>query len=97
MTAQNKTKEACPHCNGSGDIHRADGEWLARCSCAPVPAAGMTLRDHFAGQAMQGLLARGLHYQTEGANSPRHGLSEEDIAGHAYAMADAMLKVRDAS
>lgn len=23
----------CPHCDGSGDVHRADGEWLGTCTC----------------------------------------------------------------
>jgi hypothetical protein len=26
-------KRACPHCNGTGDVHRADGEWLGICTC----------------------------------------------------------------
>ena len=43
---------------------------------------GMTLRDYFAGQAMQGLIAR--------YSSP------ETIANVAYHMADAMLKARQA-
>lgn len=58
---------------------------------------GMTLRDYFAAKAMQGLLARGLHYSTENKSSPRHGLDDEDIAGHAYTMADAMLLSRSKS
>lgn len=57
--------------------------------------SGLSLRDHFAGLAMQGLLARGLHYQTEGVNSPRKGLDEDDIAGHSFGMADAMLRARE--
>jgi hypothetical protein len=24
---------ACPYCDGTGDVHRADGEWLAVCDC----------------------------------------------------------------
>lgn len=24
----------CPHCDGTGDVHRADGEWLGTCVCA---------------------------------------------------------------
>lgn len=55
---------------------------------------GMALRDYFAAKAMQGLLARGIHYQTEGGRSHKSGLEECDIAGHAYAMADAMLLAR---
>ena len=55
---------------------------------------GMTLRDYFAEEALAGLLARGIHYQTEGLRTGRPGLEECDIAGHAYAMADAMLLAR---
>jgi hypothetical protein len=29
----------CPHCGGTGDVHRADGEWLGACDC-PAPASG---------------------------------------------------------
>ncbi len=45
---------------------------------------GMTLRDYFAAKAMQGLLASEV-------NAPRH-----EFAAEAYAMADAMLKAREA-
>lgn len=24
---------ACEYCNGTGDVHRADGEWLGECDC----------------------------------------------------------------
>jgi hypothetical protein len=43
---------------------------------------GMTLRDHFAGLAMQGIL-----YED---------LDPPETAKHAYEMADAMLKAREA-
>lgn len=23
----------CPYCDGTGDVHRADGEWLGACDC----------------------------------------------------------------
>ena len=47
---------------------------------------GMSLRDYFAGQALQGLLAnKGL----SPLNMPR------DSASKAYSMADAMLNIRD--
>jgi hypothetical protein len=32
----------CEYCDGTGDVHRADGEWLGACTCplgAPSPAA----------------------------------------------------------
>jgi hypothetical protein len=43
---------------------------------------GMTLRDYFAAKAMQGILFE--------------GLNESETAKNAYAMADAMLKAREA-
>ena len=57
-------------------------------SMGEVAHEGMTLRDYFAAKAMQGLLA-----QSEGT-----ALSSqvEVAAEYAYAMADAMLKAREA-
>ena len=52
---------------------------------APEFYYGMSLRDHFAAQAMQGDIA---HYGHENCWSP------SDIATHAYEMADAMLIAR---
>jgi hypothetical protein len=49
---------------------------------------GMTLRDYFAAKAMQGLLA-----QSVGA---AFGIDPKFGAEYAYAMADAMLKAREA-
>ena len=48
-------------------------------------ARDMTLRDHFAGLAMQGMGASG--------NLPK-SVSDEELANAAYIMADAMLKER---
>jgi hypothetical protein len=45
-----------------------------------IPASAMSLRDHFAGEAMAALLRKGLDFS--------------DIAGTAYLMADAMLEQR---
>ncbi|MDF0490035.1 hypothetical protein PX554_18015 [Sphingomonas sp. H39-1-10] len=28
----------CGYCDGTGDVHRADGEWLGKCVCAAAPA-----------------------------------------------------------
>mgnify|MGYP003349775176 CR=1 FL=1 len=50
-------------------------------------ATGMTLRDYFAAKAMQGLI------MTTNMWANRE---DEDIAECAYAMADAMLKAREA-
>lgn len=31
----------CPHCDGTGDVHRPDGEWRGRCNCAqPMQQGG---------------------------------------------------------
>lgn len=50
-----------------------------------APFAGMTLRDYFAGKAMQGLMAR-------------IGAHEAHLVAHdAYSVADAMLDERDGS
>lgn len=45
---------------------------------------GMTLRDYFAAQAMQGICASG----------PSISFTNDRIAEEAYAMADAMLRAR---
>ena len=47
---------------------------------------GMTLRDYFAAKAMQGICA----------NSDLGGWSPSIIAREAYAVADAMMKAREA-
>ncbi len=47
---------------------------------------GMTLRDYFAAMAMQGVCASG----------PGNHVTNEHIASEAYAIADAMLKAREA-
>ena len=47
---------------------------------------GMTLRDHFASKAMQGILAS--------SNTPKSATNEE-IAKESYYLADAMLKARE--
>ncbi|HCW17721.1 helix-turn-helix transcriptional regulator [Achromobacter sp.] len=52
--------------------------------------AGKTLRDDFAGKAMQAQLTAFWAMET------RHGWSHDEIAREAYAMADAMLAARGA-
>jgi hypothetical protein len=49
-------------------------------------AHGMTLRDYFAAKAMQGQLSR----------SNANYLSDDQHAEYAYAVADAMIKAREA-
>lgn len=49
---------------------------------------GMTLRDYFAAKALQGMMA------SRSPNTPR--FHPEDDAAYVYAIADAMLKAREA-
>jgi hypothetical protein len=51
---------------------------------------GMTLRDYFAGQALQGLLSNSAIVQL-------HVIRTDEVAHYAYEFADAMLNRRDAS
>lgn len=46
---------------------------------------GMTMRDYFAGKAIQGMLA----------NDQAHKSDEDMLARNAYKMADAMLRARE--
>jgi hypothetical protein len=61
------------------DSHHANGQ-------VQYGANGMTLRDWFAGQALQGLLACGEAHDEH---------TDSVTAGAAYKMADAMLKARE--
>lgn len=66
------------------DIQHYDavrGEW------EEAPPQGMSLRDWFAGMAMQGLLANTFAQTTE--------TKAKTFAGSAYEFADAMIKVRE--
>lgn len=51
---------------------------------------GQTLRDYFAGKALQGILSSGANLNM----GPSHTEEMEDVAKTIYLMADAMLKVR---
>lgn len=31
-------KKPCPNCDGTGDVHRIDGEWMGRCHCGASPS-----------------------------------------------------------
>lgn len=55
-----------------------------------VSHPGMSLRDWFAGRAMQGQLSG--FWQSE----EPHGWSDEEIAAEAYRIADAMISARKA-
>jgi len=37
LTAMNTSRERCPYCDGTGDVHRTDGEWLGECDCEKLP------------------------------------------------------------
>lgn len=61
-----------------------------------MPDASMTLRDHFAGQVLAGLMAN----TSVIAENTRSGwalvnCTEEQLAQHCYLMADAMMKARE--
>lgn len=64
-----------------------------------VISSGMSLRDYFAGEAMQGYLS-GLSSSTEmtslaAGNARDRGMTADQyIAKHSYALADAMLEAR---
>jgi hypothetical protein len=56
----------------------------------------MTLRDYFAAKAMQAIYAAQVEWESNGCPADAESLQVmEDVAGDAYAMADAMLKARE--
>ena len=58
-----------------------DNTWIAE-----IPGQkGMTLRDYFAARVMQAIVG-----------DPTLAMPEQNVAKHAYQMADAMLKEREA-
>lgn len=59
-------------------------------SVAKRLAEGMSLRDHFAGLALQAAISGHISHYGHESNH----WSVEDIASHAYEQADAMLKAR---
>ena len=57
---------------------------------------GMTLRDYFAAKAMQAIYAAQVEWESNGCPADAESLQVmEDVAGDAYAMADAMLRARE--
>jgi len=57
---------------------------------------GMTLRDYFAAKAMQAIYAAQVEWQSTDCPADAESLQVmEDVAGDAYALADAMLKARE--
>ena len=61
--------------------------WCGDLNDCPTINLGMTLRDYFAAKAMQACFGAPLEASAEG---------KDYIAMHAYKMADAMLKAREA-
>ncbi len=58
----------------------------------PGNPGGMSLRDYFAGQAIIGLVGHGNNVESE-KYDPAATIADV-VAGHAYFIADAMLKAR---
>jgi len=58
--------------------------------------SGMTLRDYFAAKAMQAIYAAQVEWESTGCPADAESLQVmEDVAGDAYALADAMLRARE--
>ena len=57
-----------------------------------VFSPGMTLRDYFAGQALAGLMAS---YAQPDAKLPTDARTQHMLARDTYAIADAMLTIRE--
>jgi len=56
----------------------------------------LDLRDYFAAKAMQAIYAAQVEWQSTGCPADAESLQVmEDVAGDAYAMADAMLRARE--
>jgi len=73
--------------DGGPDFYNEPAFPVINAKGAPEDYPGMSLRDWFAGQVLQGILASG--------NFSRGFLSESDFfAATAYKIADAMLKER---
>jgi len=66
------------------ELAKAYTNWNVKEGCF---ARDMTLRDHFAGLAMQGLLSYA-------ATSGKYAPPDDELAREAYKMADAMLLER---
>lgn len=58
---------------------------------------GMTLRDWFAGQALDGMLASETHGRGLAVSPGKDGTLEENTARRAYTFADAMLRARESN
>lgn len=62
---------------------------------SPVLASTLTLRDHFAGQALAGFFANtAVFAEDRAAGWSLVNCTEEQLAQHCYRMADVMMKAR---
>ena len=86
MSAPNDGGPAFPGGNAYPELHCKENS----------VEAGMTLRDYFAAKAMQGIFSSDKHCDDCGNFSSCALRYYTDAAVHAYNMADAMLKVREA-
>ena len=48
--------ERCPHCDGTGDVHRPDGTWAGTCTC---PAGAAAICDSVAAKSRNHLFRSG--------------------------------------
>lgn len=86
------------HADGGLAFPVSDPAWL---DCRTVEeskraAAGMSLRDHFAGKALQGMLANPEDFTIESEDN-RRANNWDDFAKCAYEAADAMIRARGAA
>jgi hypothetical protein len=70
--------ERCSTCDGTGDVHRADGEWLGVCDCPEgrVLRAEMALADRDRTLAEQAAVIEKLRTLVRGAIDLAEGLHE---------------------
>jgi len=77
-------------------VYLDDADRLGRMT--HVPVGGMSLRDYFAGQALIGLLSCDLWVKgLDDTIKTQPGQFKPYVAAHAYLLADAMLKAREAT
>jgi hypothetical protein len=78
--------------NDGGPAFPVDPEAHSRSDAECRVLSGMSLRDYFAGQAIIGLVGHGNNVESD-KYDPTATIADV-VAGHAYFIADAMLKAR---
>ena len=73
-----------PQINDGGPAFPCETYGLRNGKETTIPTNGMTLRDYFAGQALEGMLS-----------NPESISNKTSVAIHAYGFADAMIKARE--